>query len=148
MSHKWDQRFLSLARLVSTWSKDPSTKCGAVIVRPDRVVVSMGYNGFPKGCLDLPWLYEIRERKYRRVVHAERNALLFATQPVVGCTLYTYPFVTCAPCAAMVIQAGIKRVVHPPASADVLSRWSADIHEAGCMYWEAGVETLELELTE
>lgn len=51
MLSKWDERFIELARLVATWSKDPSTKVGAVIVRPYRTVASVGFNGFARGRL-------------------------------------------------------------------------------------------------
>ena len=52
MLSKWDERFIELARLVAAWSKDPSTKVGAVIVRPDRTVASVGFNGFARGVDD------------------------------------------------------------------------------------------------
>ena len=52
IDEKWDRRFLALAEHVADWSKDPSTKTGAVIVRPDRTIASMGYNGFPRGMAD------------------------------------------------------------------------------------------------
>ena len=64
VSNKWDQRFLDIAKLVSTWSKDPSTQTGAVIVRPDRSVVSLGFNGFPKAMLDKDEWYNDRNEKY------------------------------------------------------------------------------------
>ena len=40
---KWDRRFMDMATLVSMWSKDPSTKCGAVIVDPMNRIVSVGH---------------------------------------------------------------------------------------------------------
>lgn len=137
---KWDQRFLELAAVVASWSKDPSTKCGCVIVDAQRNVVAPGYNGFPRRCDDSPELYADRARKLRRVVHAEANALLTARAPLAGCTAYTTPFPPCAGCAAMLIQAGIARVVAPAASADLLARWGEDLAEAERMYREAGVE--------
>jgi dCMP deaminase len=136
----WDTWFLGMARYVSTASKDPSTKVGAVVVAPDRRVVSVGFNGFARGCDDSPALYADRETKYRRVVHAERNALLFAGRPVCGCTVYTTPFPPCAPCAALLVQAGVARVVAPPPSADLLGRWGDDLREAERMFREAGVQ--------
>ena len=98
----WDKRFLALAQYVSTWSKDPSTKTGAVIVSGRRVV-SLGYNGFPQGMPDLPVLYDDREEKYSRVVHCEINALLFAERTVRGCTLYTWPFLSCDRCFVQMV---------------------------------------------
>ena len=99
LSEKWDRRFIELAQHIATWSKDPSSKVAAVIVDEYRRVVSVGFNGFPAGVSDeeVP-----RERKLLRVVHAEVNALAFATAPVRGCTIYvTHP--CCANCAAILI---------------------------------------------
>lgn len=108
--NKWDLRFLDLAELVGSWSKDPSTKVGAVITRGKRII-STGFNGFPVGVDDAPELYENREYKYEHIIHGEMNALLFAREDVIGTTLYTTPFMPCSRCAAMLIQAGIVRVV-------------------------------------
>ena len=47
--NKWDMRFLELAALVATWSKDPSTQVGAVIVDSAKRIVSVGFNGAPRG---------------------------------------------------------------------------------------------------
>jgi len=143
---KWDLRFLNMAKLVSTWSKDPSTKCGAVIVRPDKSVASTGFNGFPKGCSDDPELYNNREEKYQRVIHAEQNALLLShDQSLEGYSLYTYPpgrSGTCDRCAAHVIQAGIKEVVHfiPPEGEEFGGgRWVEAENRALTLYRESGV---------
>lgn len=141
-SSKWDHRFLEMAALVASWSKDPSTKCGAVIVRPDKTVCSVGFNGFASRLSDDPAVYANREKKYQRVVHAELNALLFAREPVVGYTMYTWPpgyGATCDRCAAHVIQAGITRVVHVCRGGDFPSRWKEACEEANAMYHEAGV---------
>ena len=108
--NKWDKNFLELAKTVSTFSKDPSTKVGAVIVDDDNRVISIGYNGFPKGLKDDHRL-DNRDLKYDMVVHAEANALLFANAPTKGCTIYTWPFQPCSRCASLIIQAGIRRVV-------------------------------------
>lgn len=108
---KWDERFLRLAQQVSTWSKDPSTQVGAVIVRPDRTIVSIGYNGFPRGCDDAQELLEDRPTKYLRTVHAEVNAILTAREPLQGCTLYVYPLHPCANCTGIILQSGIMRIV-------------------------------------
>ncbi len=137
MSEKWDRRFLALAAHVAQWSKDPSTKTGAVIVDPNNRVVSLGYNGFPRGVNDLPERLENREIKYKLIVHCERNALLFAQGPVRGCRLYTWPFMSCAPCAAMVIQAGIIEVVAPVSDNP---RWIDDFNLAQTLFNEAGTK--------
>jgi len=106
---KWDKRFLALAKHVAEWSKDPSTKVGSVIVRPDKRVVSLGYNGFPTGVEDDDRLND-RETKLMMISHAERNALDNCDVPVRGYTLYTtlYP---CSDCTKSIIQKGITRLV-------------------------------------
>ena len=52
MSGKWDVRFIELAKHISLWSKDPSTKVGCVVVGEDREIRSTGFNGFPRGIDD------------------------------------------------------------------------------------------------
>ena len=76
---KWDGRFLDIAREISTWSKDPSRKIGAIAVR-DRKILATGYNGFPKGIEDTPTRLNIREVKYQYVVHAEMNCIYNAAE--------------------------------------------------------------------
>lgn len=120
---KWDRRFLELAKLVSTWSKDPSTQTGAVIVRPNKTVASIGFNGFPQKMPDRKEWYKNREDKYSRIIHCEMNALLFCREPVNGYTLYTYPFSSCDRCFVHMAQAGITRFVFPPPSRDQRDRW-------------------------
>lgn len=107
---KWDRRFLEMAALCGTWSKDPSTKVGAVIVSDRRRVVSVGYNGFPRGINDDDELLHNRDLKLLLVAHAERNALDNAECSVVGSTLYTTLF-PCNECTKSIIQRRITRVV-------------------------------------
>lgn len=133
----WDNWFVNMAKYVSTASKDPSTQTGSVITDPNRRVISVGYNGLAKGVEDLPERLNNREIKYKIIVHCERNALLFANRSVEGCTLYTWPFMSCSTCAAMVIQAGIKRVVAPWSDNP---RWVAEFELSQQMFKEAGVE--------
>lgn len=135
----WDERFLSLAHHVSGWSKDPSTKVGAVIVRPDRTVVSLGYNGFPRGTEDYHQHLDDRATKLRRTVHAEVNAILTAGEKLSDCTLYVTPLHPCATCAGIIIQSGIKRVVARFASKPK-SEWAEDFKVAARMFKEASVE--------
>ena len=78
LSNKWDKRFLEMAKVVSTWSKDPSTKVGTVAVR-NRTVIAQGYNGFPRGIKDDD-RYNDREIKYKFIVHSEMNAIYNAAQ--------------------------------------------------------------------
>jgi dCMP deaminase len=141
---KWDLRFLEMSELVSSWSKDPSTKVGSVIVDNDRRVISLGYNGFPKGVADNDRLND-REEKYKIVVHAERNALLFANTDVKNCSIFTYPFMPCPICAGMIIQSGISRVVSFKSNNE---RWEKDFEISRKMFQEADVQLLEYEHTD
>ena len=138
----WDNRFLSMAQHVSTWSKDPSTQVGAVIVNKYRRIVSLGYNGLPIGISDDKRL-DNREIKYKMIVHAECNALLFSSEIPSGCTIYTYPFMPCPNCAGMIIQTGISRVVSYVTTNE---RWSKDFDISRNMFKEAGVSLLEYEI--
>jgi len=134
---KWDMRYISLAQHVSLWSKDPSTKCGAVIVDKHNRVVSIGYNGFPQGIQDADDLLKDRNKKLAMTIHAERNALIFAKQDLHDCTLYTYPIQCCSECTAMMIQAGITRHVstsHMPA------KWQDSFLIAQSMMSEANIK--------
>ena len=142
---KWDRRFLELAKHVSTWSKDPSTKVGAVIVNELGHVVGTGYNGFPKGVADTDERLNDRPTKYALVVHAELNACLQAGHAARGGTIYVYPaFGTpplCSNCAKAVIQSSITRVVgyNPTVSGEVQARWADELATARMMCEEAGV---------
>ena len=143
MSIKWDRRFLSIAKNVSLWSRDPSTKCGAVITR-GKFVVALGFNGFPTGVSDANDLYADREKKYKRVLHAELNAILSAKQDLTGCTVYVYPLPPCSQCAAAIIQTGITRVVTLNPTKDLEERWGASLKEATDMFAEAKVDFQKL----
>ena len=137
---RWDARFLEEAKNIAQWSKDPSTKTGALLVSPNRKVVIGGYNGFPHGMSDANELYENREEKYSRIVHCEMNALINAQRNVEGFTLYTWPFASCDRCAVHMIQAGITRVVAPPLPEDLVERWGANLKRSIGYFQEAGVE--------
>lgn len=137
MSH-WYQRFMSMAQLVSTWSRDPSTKVGAVIVRPDHTIASLGFNGFPRGTRDDADLYNHRPTKLLRTVHAEANAILAAHGSVKGCDIFVTPLHPCANCAGLIIQAGI-RSVHYRMPKQPSAEWAVHFHEAMAMFEEAGV---------
>jgi len=138
--NKWDQRFFDLAKHVAEWSKDPNTKVGAVIVNDLRQVVSIGYNGFPRGVQDNPGRYENRECKHAFVVHAERNALDNAFTEVRGTTMYVTHF-PCNECAKGILQKGVKRIFTP--NPDPTKEYVKDLvkHTAAhSMFIEGGVD--------
>ena len=139
MSLKWDQRYLYLAGHIATWSKDPSTQCGAVITDGHRII-STGFNGFPQGIEDDERL-DVRGTKYEMVIHAEINAILFAKQDLHGCTIYTYPFQPCSRCASVIIQSGIRRVV---TTRQIPGRWQESFEIANGLFNEANTEFIQL----
>lgn len=141
---KWSERFLKLAEHISEWSRDPSTKVGAVITHNKRII-SVGFNGFPKDVLDLPERYENRDTKLKMVVHGEANAMIFAKESLEGATLYTWPFMPCSSCAGLVIQAGIKTVYAPLNEAE---RWQESFKVTRSMFAEAGVRLIEVRYPE
>lgn len=135
---KWDYRFLEMAALTASFSKDPSTKVGAVVVRPDLTVSGVGFNGFPRGMVDNEELYNDRETKYARTIHAEVNAILNSPE-TQDCTLYcTHP--PCTSCALIIIQAGISRVVCNYPTLDLLSRWGESIEKTKGFFEEVEIE--------
>jgi dCMP deaminase len=113
---KWDIRFMEMAKLIASWSKDPTSQIGAVAVNDEHRILATGYNGFPKGIDDTQERLNDRPEKYRLVIHAEMNALMNALYSGVslnGATMYVHGLPVCSDCAKCVIQAGIKRVVIP-----------------------------------
>jgi dCMP deaminase len=137
---KWDKRFLGLAEHIAGWSKDPSTKVGAVIADRHNRVVSVGYNGLPRGVEDSGKRLSDRTLKYPLTIHAEENAILFANRSLDGCTLYVWPLPPCAPCAAKIVQVGITLVVSVMADADAAGRWTDSNVLAWQLFKEAGVK--------
>ncbi|KAF8785869.1 deoxycytidylate deaminase-like [Argiope bruennichi] len=112
----WHDYFMSLCYLTAARSKDPNTKVGACIVDKENRVVSLGYNGMPRGIKDddLPWgkvAAHSYETKYPYVCHAEMNAILNERHAALDdCSIYVSKF-PCCECAKLIIQAGIKKVV-------------------------------------
>jgi dCMP deaminase len=133
--NKWDTRFLELSRHVAGWSRDPSTRVGAVVVRPDKTIASVGFNGLPRGVIDSDERLHDRETKLAMTLHAEQNAILSAHERLDGCTIYVWPMPPCSHCAGAVIQAGISRVVAPMPG----ERWAQSCRLGRSMMWEAGV---------
>lgn len=113
---KWEEYFMGIAELSALRSKDPSTQVGACIVDDQHKVVSIGYNGMPRGIDEekIPWGHgEGLDSKYLYVCHAEFNAILNTRDGahLNGCTLYVTLF-PCNECAKAIIQVGIKEVIY------------------------------------
>ena len=141
LSH-WDRRFLRIAEEVRTWSRDPGTKVGCVLVFNKRIL-SVGFNGFPQNLSDSIELYEDRDYKLAVTVHAEANAIMNAAKngaKTESCTAYvTFP--PCSQCAAALIQAGVSLVVCPDPD-QAPERWRASFKLGNEMLYNSGVKLL------
>ena len=140
LSTKWDHRYLEVARVVGTWSKDPSTQIGAVAVGLKGQILAQGYNGFARGIFDDIDRYEDRPTKYKYIVHAEQNLIYNATYNGVSLDrsiLYVTGLPVCSECAKGVIQVGIQRVVMPKDSD--IKGWGDSWELSASMFREAGV---------
>jgi dCMP deaminase len=132
----WDKKFIKLSSHVSTWSKDKNKKVGAVIVDNDNIVLSMGYNGIPRGCDDTDESRYERPIKYLFTEHAERNAIYHAARHGVSlkdCKLYVTLF-PCADCARAMIQSGITKLIAPEPNLD---------HEVWGEHFKAAIQMME-----
>ena len=140
--NKWDKRFLELAKQIASWSKDPSTQVGCVVVGPDREIRSTGFNGLPRGIEDSEDRLNNREIKYPMICHAEENAIMHAARIGISlkdCTAYvTWP--PCTRCARSLIQAGVSEIIYPK-GIDIPDRWIQDFDLSLNMFKEAAVKT-------
>jgi len=112
----WDEYFMGIAILSAERSKDPSTQVGACIVSEDNNILSIGYNGFPRGCSDeeISWDREgdFQNTKYAYVCHAELNAILNYTGATLKDSKIYVDLFPCNECAKAIIQSGIKEVIY------------------------------------
>jgi len=139
---KWDARFLEMAELVSSWSKDPSTKVGCIIVNSERTVLSVGFNGLPRGVEDTSERLNNRETKYRMVQHAEANAIQNSQGNLRGATAYV-THKPCSNCCGALIQAGIAKIVTKPPLGEFAERFKESYEATDAMIKEVGIEYQE-----
>jgi dCMP deaminase len=150
LSTKWDLRYLELVDHVAGWSKDRSTRIGAVLVKDNRVI-SVGFNGMPTGVSDDVEARHQRPDKYYYFEHAERNCILTAAREgirVAGATLYTTG-IPCADCARATIQSGVACITvwKRGSGLETSDRWHDSIKAGETMLKEAGVEIVEIDRT-
>lgn len=144
---KWDTRYISLAREISSWSRDPSRKIGAVAISPKGQVLATGYNGFPRGIEDSQERYNDRKIKYSYVVHAEMNCIYNATYNGVsldGSSLYVWGLPICSECAKGIIQVGIKKVVWDTDQNEIPDIWNESLKLTESMFNECGIHLFKL----
>ncbi len=139
----WPIRYLEMAcGDVASWSKDPSTGCGCVIVNDKKRLKSLGFNGFPEGVEDRPEWYADRATKYPMMVHAEANALDNAEVSVRGMAMFVSKH-PCAPCALRIASRKIGEVHYQiavsPADVAFEQRWGDDIAQARLTLGRAGI---------
>ena len=138
MSDKWLDRYFELAKHVSQWSKDPSTKVGAVIVGQDKREIAVGFNGFPHGVEDHDYRLQNKHLKYIFTQHAERNVLDNALFDVTGATIIATKF-PCSDCAKSIISKKIAKVISPAPEGE---KWEQDAEFSKTMFQEAGVSVI------
>ncbi len=140
-NEKWRSRLLKMAKDVASWSKDQSTKVGAVITTPDGKPVSWGFNGMPMGVDDDVAERHVRPYKYKWFGHAEQNAMdLAPIGDLSNCVMFV-TFSPCSRCAQSIINKKIKTVViDAEFTADKMpEHWQEDMKAAVEMLTEAGV---------
>lgn len=147
MTDKWHYRFLQMAAFTGSWSKDPSTKVGCVIVDQNKTVLAGGFNGFPRGVDDSDARLQDREIKYKLTCHAEANAVASAAARgvvIAGGICYTtgYP---CSSCAVLLVQAGIRQICYL-ANQDFETRWAAEVESSKMVFMECGISVRRFEL--
>ena len=140
----WRDRYLNLAKHISTWSKDPSRQIGAVAVGSKGEILAQGFNGFPRGIHDSDYRLAYREEKYKYVVHAEMNVIYNASFNGVsldGADLYVYGLPVCNECAKGIIQVGIKRVFILTTGVEQLPpMWMESWENTKSMFEEVGID--------
>ena len=141
-SMKWIRNYMGVAEQVSSWSKDPSTKCGAVAVGKFGQIISQGYNGFPRGVDDRPDRYADKETKYKYVVHAELNCIYNAAlngTSMNGSMLYVYGLPVCNECAKGIVQIGVSKVFMKYPT-DISDKWKNAFSHTKDMFDESGID--------
>ena len=104
--------FGELALTIAKLSKDPVKKVGALILRPDFSICSMGYNGFPKGYPDTVDEWKKSDIKNSIVKHAEENAIEFSRDQNMSDYILIVTHYPCASCAGSIVQSGITKVFY------------------------------------
>jgi len=144
--NKWYKRYLKIAAEVAQWSKDPSTKVGAIIVGTKGQIIANGFNGFPRGIKDSEIRLNDRPLKYKYTIHAEANAIYNAIHngaSTVGSSIFVSGLPVCSECAKAIIQCGIIEVCSDSVATE---RWEESCSHAFSMFAEVGIKSSTLEL--
>lgn len=144
LEEKWCKRYIELAKLVSTWSKD-THQVGAVIVNSNKQVIGLGYNGFAKHIKDSDIRLSNKELKRALTVHAEENAIMNTYENNTdGCAIFVYGYPPCLHCTNVIIQAGIQTIYFYSPSDDISEHWKDNIEFAKSIALEAKLRYINL----
>lgn len=102
----WEEYALNLAKVASQRSEDPYVKVGACVLRHDNSVGGIGYNGPPPG---IEILWDNRDSRRKRVIHAEINALRYVRPG--ECRLIACTLLPCNDCIKTIAAFGIRTLV-------------------------------------
>jgi dCMP deaminase len=146
---KVNQYFGLAKHLADNFSKD-GTKVGAIFLAPDsHQILSMGYNGMPRGFNEKNETRWERPQKYFYVEHAERNAIYNACRhgtPLENSIAVVTMF-PCADCMRALIQSGVKEIITvKPDMED--TRWGNHFQASLEMCQECGIELSYVETEE
>jgi dCMP deaminase len=134
------ETFLRAAEGYARLSPDPSTKVGAVLVNEGRIVAG-AWNSFPASMVGRNDLYQIRERKYERIIHAELRCCIQGWNSCKGAWLYT-TLPPCSNCAKHIADVGVSRVLFFQSAyeQDWVRRSAADVNLALNIFAECFIQ--------
>tara|TARA_R110000782_G_scaffold187656_2_gene277794 strand:- start:234 stop:686 length:453 start_codon:yes stop_codon:yes gene_type:complete len=138
------QELMNYANELASFSKDPSTKIGALLVR-DEMIIGRGWNRLAKGFedTDLNWS---RPRKYDIVVHAEQSSIYdaaFRGNSTEGSEMYSN-YAACTNCAKAIVSSGIS-VLYRNEPMDN-PRWMEEVEKGDKILAQGGVSIVTMPL--
>jgi len=142
MKEKWINRWFSMCEILSSWSEDESTKVGCVVVSKTNDLLSIGWNGLPRGIKHTTDKNE-RPLKYKFFEHAESNAVANSSRNGISLkdSILFIPHFPCSTCARLIIQSGISEVYVKKTLLDseFAKRWEDEIRISTELLHEAGI---------
>ena len=138
----WDIRFMDIAKSVSEWSPDPSTKVGAIVVSDQNLILAFGWNAFPRKVTSIKEDGVEREVKYKYIIHAEANTIYNSTRngiSLLGSTLYVYGIPPCLDCGKAIVQVGVRRVISIVKD-NIRQSWLDSYDNTKKLFAEVGIE--------
>lgn len=128
---------MEMAQTVSKLSKDPSTKIGSILIRPDNTVASVGYNGFPSNTLDEQHHFTDKDFKYKYIIHGEENAILNCQDhSLKNYSIFIYGLPPCTNCLSKIINCGISSIYYKVSNESSYEKMKAD--------WETSLQIIRV----